>query len=102
MAPAGIDSKPLSQCGQRFDDILFRGACGGADAVATYLRTRRQMLVRDMSRVAAYGGDPSDHMRAVAVFDCAIETVKHLLALGEVDGETTVAAAATSSGEAVS
>lgn len=93
MASAENDHKVFVQCGERFEDILFRGICGGANAIETYLRTRRQMLLRDIPCVQ--DSELCHYMRALAVFDCAIEVLHYVLALGDVHSEVAATTAAT-------
>lgn len=63
---------------ETFHDIFECGAKGGILAINSYLGTRRQLLVRDMSRVTAKGQDAVEYLAAISVFDRAISLLAEL------------------------
>ena len=91
------DQSWFSQSVERFEDILFRGARGGPHVIETYLRTRRQILLREMSLVIDKGGEPSHYVRALSIFGCAIEVVNTMLAIGDVNDDVDASAVTSAS-----
>jgi hypothetical protein len=69
----------FSQSGASFDDIVLRGARGGASAVESYLKTRRLMLVREVSQITAQSENPCHYVRAIAVIEDARKLLIELL-----------------------
>ncbi len=78
MIPMHDDFRCFSQDGVSFDEIVMEGASGGVDAVIRYLRSRRRILLRDITQISLENKEPAHYERAVEVMNDALTLLEQI------------------------
>lgn len=73
-----LEQPSFARSGKSIEEILYKGTCGGVEAVRCYLKTRRSMLLRELASELSSDNETAHKLRVAAALEKAVELLSYI------------------------